>query len=178
MRKRIPALLAVITAFEILQPSNELGFLEDFVWQNAEYLRVVLETDDFNSSSYYEPPESNFGWSEDKFQELMIQKCYVPERKFFKLEELYDAEGNVTDRRCYNQLKQFNLDLENGNFHALQMCDSWGEDINFRNWPGQDVRQRVLQNCSFFTTAVQKIGRLSCIRTPTRNNEPFILHAN
>ena len=66
---------------------------------------------------------------------LMLQKCYIKDRKFDKLQEYYDHKG-ITDSPCLAQLQQFNEDLTNGQYHAQQMCDSWGEDIDFRNWPG------------------------------------------
>ena len=65
----------------------------------------------------------------------MLQKCGIQERKFDQLKE-YHAAHDVTDSRCLAQLEQFNDDLIDGQFHAQQMCDSWGEDIDFRNWPG------------------------------------------
>ena len=140
MLERFSAVFAVVNGLEFFQPTNELGHLEHYVWQNPIFLREVLKNEDNpDLESYYEPIASNFSWTEEKFQELMMQKCYIPERKFTKLLELYDTQGK-SDRQCYNQLLQFNEDLENGNFHALQMCDSWGEDINFRNWPGQAAR--------------------------------------
>ena len=37
---------------------------------------------------------------------------------------------------CFEQLKQFQNDLESGDFYAQQMCDAWGEDVDFENWPG------------------------------------------
>ena len=166
MRKRVSLVLSVVAGLEFFQPTNELGYLEEYVWENPEVLRDFLINDESPYfESYYEPTLSDFSWSEDKFQELMIQKCHIPKRKFGKLRELYDVQGK-SDRQCYDQLTQFNEDLENGNFYALQMCDSWGEDINFRNWPGL---QQEIMSPSFYTRT-KKPGHINQCRQVHRRS--------
>ena len=69
------------------------------------------------------------------FKCLMLQKCSIKRRKFRQLDAYY-AANNIVNSSCLAQLEQFNRDLSDGQFHAQQMCDAWGEDIDFRNWPG------------------------------------------
>ena len=52
------------------------------------------------------------------------------------LEKLKNIAFESGENKCFEQLKQFQNDLENGDFHAQQVCDAWGENVDFENWPG------------------------------------------
>ena len=71
---------------------------------------------------------------EKYFKKVMIDKCGITEAKFEAIEK-YVLENDL-EHTCLNQLKQWNQDLEEGNWYGQRICDSWGEEIVPRNMPG------------------------------------------
>ena len=64
----------------------------------------------------------------------MIEKCGISDDQFEAIEK-YVLE-NELEHTCLHQLKQWNKDLEDGNWYGQRICDSWGEKILPRNTPG------------------------------------------
>ena len=93
-------------------------------------------------------------FTDGAFRCLMLRKCGIPDRKFDNLKLYYDLNGieyENGENKCFEQLKQFQKDLKDGEFHAQQMCDSWGEDIDFRNWPGLQFQVGISEsNAPFY----------------------------
>ena len=129
---------------------------------NASILSLILNDDGHeefpseNAESFCTIGENvgNLGdssFTSGTFRCLMLQKCGIKQEKFDELQKYYRV-NKISDRKCYNQLLQFQKDLEDGNFHAQQMCDSWGENIDFRNWPGLQFQLDVLET-SFAPTS-------------------------
>ena len=119
---------------------------------NASLLKQVLnyeghDEDDTESFCTVGENVGNLGdpsFTDGTFRCLMLQKCGIKQRKFDELQKYYRI-NKISDRKCYSQLVQFQKDLEDGNFHAQQMCDSWGENIDFRNWPGLQFQLDVMK---------------------------------
>ena len=93
-------------------------------------------------------------FTDGAFRCLMLRKCGIPDRKFENLKRYYKLNSIAYENgenKCYEQLKQFQKDLKDGEFHAQQMCDSWGEDIDFRNWPGLQFQVDISEsNAPFY----------------------------
>ena len=126
---------------------GELQHIEKFISKNTSVLLELLH-DEHNQTNDFTAEPLQGDWSKEYFKDLMISKCQIPDRKFRKLDTLYNGSPTEQQARCHEQLVQFNQDLLDGDFHAQQICDSWGEDINMRNWPG--LMQEV-NNPSFYT---------------------------
>ena len=132
--------------------------------QNQSVLRSFLESDELevDEETKREPfcylkalqdigdPE----FTDGAFRCLMLRKCGIPDRKFENLKRHYKLNSipyENGENKCYEQLKQFQKDLKAGEFHAQQMCDSWGEDIDFRNWPGLQFQVDISEsNAPFY----------------------------
>ena len=126
-------------------------------YQNATYLRTVFNENylldgdtgdnDGDDSGTCEigdnlPSIGEPGFTDGVFKCLMLQKCSIKPRKFRQLEKYHAANG-IVNSLCMKQLEQFNRDLVDGQFHAQQMCDAWGEDVDFRSWPG--LQEKITQ---------------------------------
>lgn len=111
------------------------GNREEFLTESTESFCTIGE----NVGNLGDP-----SFTDGTFRCLMLQKCGINQKKFDELLKYYRI-NKISDRKCYNQLLQFQRDLEDGNFHAQQMCDSWGEDIDFRNWPGLQFQLSVME---------------------------------
>ena len=72
--------------------------------------------------------------TENYFKTVMIEKCGITDDQFEALEK-YVLENDLK-HTCLHQLKQWNKDLEDGNWYGQRICDSWGEKIMPRNMPG------------------------------------------
>ena len=72
--------------------------------------------------------------SDDFFNQIMIAQCGISQEQFQTIEKY--VEENGLERTCLQQLKQWNQDLNDGNWYGQRICDSWGEKINPRNLPG------------------------------------------
>lgn len=72
--------------------------------------------------------------SENYFKTIMIEKCGISDDQFEAIEK-YVLENGL-DHTCLHQLKQWNKDLDDGNWYGQRICDSWGEKLMPRNMPG------------------------------------------
>ena len=72
--------------------------------------------------------------TDDYFKRLMINKCGISDEQFEAIEKY--VQENELERTCLHQLKQWNEDLNEGNWYGQRICDSWGEKITPRNMPG------------------------------------------
>ena len=126
---------------------GELQHIEQFIAKNTSALLELLHDEHNQTDDFMEQPLQG-DWSKEYFKDLMISKCQIEDRKFRKLDDLYNSNPTEQQALCREQLIQFNQDLLDGDYHAQQMCDAWGEDINMRNWPG--LIQEI-HNPSFYT---------------------------
>ena len=72
--------------------------------------------------------------SENYFKTIMIEKCGISDDQFEAIEK-YVLENGL-EHTCLHQLKQWNKDLDDGNWYGQRICDSWGEKLMPRNMPG------------------------------------------
>ena len=72
--------------------------------------------------------------SENYFKTIMIEKCGISDDQFEAIEK-YVLENGL-EHTCLHQLRQWNKDLEDGNWYGQRICDSWGEKLVPRNMPG------------------------------------------
>ena len=68
------------------------------------------------------------------FNQIMMAQCGISQEQFQTIEKY--VEENDLERTCLQQLKQWNQDLNDGNWYGQRICDSWGEKITPRNMPG------------------------------------------